>query len=179
MERLAHKFVSSLPGLIVRGAVEVHKRPPVAIGLYAAALAGVLASPLGGVRCPLLSASQASYVTGRGPASAKVGAASLAALPFLAPPIVLQWEGVPYLLAGLAGAALRLVAGNRLTWGLLPACVITGAVLYTLGFLVFVYRAWSAETVVVASMLPALTFAYLIVPAGIGAVLAGRASERA
>ena len=50
MERLARKLVSSLPGLIVRGALEVHKRPSVAAGLYAAALAGVLASPLGGGR---------------------------------------------------------------------------------------------------------------------------------
>ncbi len=44
MERLTHKLASSLPGLIVRGATEVHKRPPVAAVLYAAAIAGVLAS---------------------------------------------------------------------------------------------------------------------------------------
>ena len=50
MERFANKLVSSLPGLIVRGASEVHKRPAVATVLYAAALAGVLASPFGGGR---------------------------------------------------------------------------------------------------------------------------------
>lgn len=50
MERLTYKLASSLPGLIVRGAVEVHKRPSVAAVLYATALAGVLASPFGGGR---------------------------------------------------------------------------------------------------------------------------------
>ncbi|MDP9426114.1 MAG: hypothetical protein M3P37_08785 [Actinomycetota bacterium] len=49
MERITHKLASSLPGLIVRGAGEVHKRPSVAAVLYAA-LAGVLASPFGGER---------------------------------------------------------------------------------------------------------------------------------
>ena len=50
MERFANKLVSSLPGLIVRGAGEVHRRPAVASVLYAAAFAGVLASPFGGGR---------------------------------------------------------------------------------------------------------------------------------
>ena len=50
MERLPRKLASSLPGLIVRGAGEVHKRPGIAAGLYAAALVGVLASPFGGGR---------------------------------------------------------------------------------------------------------------------------------
>ena len=48
MERLTRKLASSLPGLLVRGAVEVHKRPSVAAVFYAAALAGVMASPFGG-----------------------------------------------------------------------------------------------------------------------------------
>ena len=53
MDSLTHKLVSSLPGLIVRSAGEVHKRPAIAAGLYAAALVGVMASPFGGVRRPL------------------------------------------------------------------------------------------------------------------------------
>lgn len=111
------------------------------------------------------------------------GAAFFAALPFLAPPVVLQWEGVPYLFAGLAGATaagavLRLVAGDRPAWGLVLACVIAGAVLNTFGILMFMYGDWDAEAAVVALMLPILTFAYLIVPAGVGAWLAGTARER-
>ena len=66
MERLTRKLVSSLPGLIVRGTLEVHKRPAVALGLYAAALAGVMASPFGGGRS--LRASGRSG--GRGPSDA-------------------------------------------------------------------------------------------------------------
>lgn len=58
MERLTHKLASSLPGLIVRGATEVHKRPPVAAVLYAAAIAGVLASPFG-------SGPRSLHMTGR------------------------------------------------------------------------------------------------------------------
>lgn len=50
MENFANKLVSSLPALIFRGAVEVHKRPTLAAGLYASALVGVFASPFGGVR---------------------------------------------------------------------------------------------------------------------------------
>lgn len=50
MERITHKLASSLPGLVVRCTGEVHKRPSVAVVLYAAALAGVLASPFGGER---------------------------------------------------------------------------------------------------------------------------------
>jgi hypothetical protein len=41
----------------------------------------------------------------RGLAAFLAGAAFFAALPFLAPLIVLQWEGVPYLIAGPAGAS--------------------------------------------------------------------------
>lgn len=47
MERFASRLVSSLPGLIFRGAKEIHKRPAFAIVLYVAALGGVLASPSG------------------------------------------------------------------------------------------------------------------------------------
>ena len=50
MESFANKVVSALPALIFRGAVEVHKRPTLAAGLYASALLGVFASPFGGVR---------------------------------------------------------------------------------------------------------------------------------
>jgi uncharacterized membrane protein len=111
------------------------------------------------------------------------GAAFFAALPLLAPPVVLQWEGVPYLLAGLAGATaagavLRLVAGDRQAWALVLACVIAGAIVSTLGFLILGYVGWGAEAVIVALMLPVLTFAYLIVPAAVGAWLAGAARER-
>jgi hypothetical protein len=75
---------------------------------------------------------------------------------------------------------LRLVAGNSGARGplLVAACVIAGAVLYAFGFLAFVYRDWSAEALVVALMLPVLTFAYLIFPALGGAWLAGAARER-
>lgn len=48
MERIAHKLVSSLPGLVVRGAGECLLWPSPA--LYATDLARVLASPLGGSR---------------------------------------------------------------------------------------------------------------------------------
>ena len=50
MESFTNKLISSLPALIFRGAVEVHKRPTLAAGLYASALFGVFASPFGGVR---------------------------------------------------------------------------------------------------------------------------------
>ena len=50
MKRFVNKLASSLPALIFRGAVEVHKRPTLAAGLYATALVGVFASPFGGVR---------------------------------------------------------------------------------------------------------------------------------
>lgn len=53
MERFANKLASSLPALILRGASEIHRRPAVAAGLYAAALVGVFASPFAGVRHPL------------------------------------------------------------------------------------------------------------------------------
>jgi CRP/FNR family transcriptional regulator len=49
MERFADRIAPSLPGLIARCAVEVHRRPAFAVGLYAAALAGVMASPFGRV----------------------------------------------------------------------------------------------------------------------------------
>ncbi len=52
MERFANKLASSLPALILRGAGEIHRRPAVAAGLYAAALMGVFASPFAGVRHP-------------------------------------------------------------------------------------------------------------------------------
>ena len=111
------------------------------------------------------------------------GAVFFAALPIYAPPVVLQWEGVTRSLmalgaATLAGAALNLVAGRQAGLRLVLACTLVGAVLSTVVFLVFVYRDWTSETLVVASMLPVWTFVYLVVPAGIGAWLAGLARER-
>ena len=117
------------------------------------------------------------------------GAAFFAALPVLAPPVVLQAAGVPFLLVGLAGATaagavLRLVAGDRRArgWGLVVACVIAGAVLSTLGFLILGYGDWDGEWVIVALVLPVFTFAYMIVPAAVGAwlgpTLAVKARER-
>ncbi len=111
------------------------------------------------------------------------GTAFFAALPLLAPPVVLQSEGVPFFLAGLAGAtaagaALRLVAGDRRAWALVLACVIAGAILSTLVVLILGYGDWGAEAVIVALMLPVFAFAYLIVPAAVGAWLAGMARER-
>lgn len=47
MASFANKLISSLPGVIFQGAGEVHKRPALAVVLYAAALGGVLASSSG------------------------------------------------------------------------------------------------------------------------------------
>ena len=112
-----------------------------------------------------------------------VGAVFFAALPIWAPPIVLQWEGVTRSLmalvaATLAGAALNLVAGRQAGLRLVLACALVGAVLSTVVFLVFVYRYWTPEALVVALMLPVWTFVYLVVPAGIGAWLADLVRER-
>lgn len=47
MKDFGNRLLSSLPALIVRGAVGIHRRPEVAVGLYATALLGVLSSPFG------------------------------------------------------------------------------------------------------------------------------------
>ncbi|QIN78459.1 helix-turn-helix domain-containing protein [Rubrobacter marinus] len=67
MERFANKLVSSLPGLIFRGASEVHNRPAVATVLYAAALAGVMASPFGRGRGSLRAGGRKGGAVPRAP----------------------------------------------------------------------------------------------------------------
>lgn len=111
------------------------------------------------------------------------GSVFFAALPLYAPPVVLQWEEATRSLmaleaAAVAGVTLYLVSGRQGGLRLVLACALVGAVLSTVVFLVFVYRDWTSEAFVVALMLPIWTFAYLAIPAGIGAWLARSARER-
>ncbi len=113
------------------------------------------------------------------------GAAFFTALPLLLdlPFVLLQAEGVPIFLAGMAGlaaagAALRLVAGDRQAWALVLACVIAGAILSTLGVLILEDEGWGGDFLLVALMQPVFNFAYLYVPAAVGAWLAGMARKR-
>lgn len=66
MERFARRLVSSLPGLVFRGAGEVHNRPALAVTLYAAALGGVLASSFGRIadRTEVHDSSQETLLRG-------------------------------------------------------------------------------------------------------------------
>ncbi len=110
------------------------------------------------------------------------GTAFFGVLPVFAPPVVLQYEQVPFLLLGLcacavAGAALVLVAGGSTRLGLILAgtSVLAGAVLHTFLYAIPAYGLLEAPVLVWPSLL-VITVAYLGFPAAIGVALAGPAS---
>ena len=110
------------------------------------------------------------------------GTAFFGVLPVFVPPVVLQYEQVPFLLLGLcacavAGAALVRIAGGSTRLGLIVvgASVLMGIVLHILSYAIPAYGLSDAPVPAWLSLL-AITVAYLGFPAAIGAALAGPAS---
>lgn len=111
------------------------------------------------------------------------GAAFFTVLPIYAPPVVLQSEEVPRFFMGLAattiaGAVLNLASGHRRALGLpfVLACALVGTFVHTVVYALPTYGVGvGGEAFAAVVILPIFTFAYLGIPAGIGAVLAGLA----
>lgn len=103
------------------------------------------------------------------------GTAFLAVLPAYAPPIVLQAEEVPRVLAGLVatasvGAALGLVAGRSRAMPLVVACTLAGSFLNGIFYTIpdhLVGEPWFVSVTVVL-----VYFVYMFSVATVGLVLA-------
>ena len=107
------------------------------------------------------------------------GTAFYGVLPVYLPPIVLQYEEVPYFLLGLcvsgvAGATLTLITGRSIVRGLgvAEAAAFAGTILHVFLYAIPAYGLSEGP----AAVWPAVvitTFVYLGLPATIGAALAG------
>lgn len=110
------------------------------------------------------------------------GTAFFVVLPVFVPPVVLQYEQVPFVLLGLCacavvGAALVRIAGGSTRLGsvVVGASVLMGTVLHILLYAIPAYGLSDAPVPVWLSLL-AITVVYLGFPAAIGTALAGPAS---
>jgi hypothetical protein len=104
------------------------------------------------------------------------GSVFFAVVPIYAPPVVLQWEGIPPFLLGLgavmvAGALLILAAGFERGIPLVLASALVGAVLYEVLHALPTYG--SEGHWLIARLLVLFTFSYVGLPAAVGAALVG------